>query len=291
VIRNRLVGLALAAALALAATAGSLTLAGCGGHQPQREFVVGTRADPESMLLGNVYAGALHSYGASARVESAPDPLDKLDAGAYDVVPAFTGKVLQRLQPGAAQVSDVHVYRAMVAALPEGLAAGDYATAAQDKLAAAVTETTARAWGGRDLTALVRNCAQVNSGTVAAVAAPAELAGCKLGTPHQFPSETALFMALRAGVINAAWTTTADPGVPADVVVLADRRPPLVQAENVVPLYRRNELAERQLLAINEVAGELDTAALTDMRRQVGNGADPGQVAGAWLAEHPLGRT
>jgi glycine betaine/choline ABC-type transport system substrate-binding protein len=91
--------------------------------------------------------------------------------------------------------------------------------------------------------------------------------------------------------MNAAWTTTTDPDVPADLVVLADRRPELVQAENVVPLYRRNALTDRQVLALNEVAGELDTAALTDMRRQVAKGADPGQVAGAWLSDHPLGRT
>jgi glycine betaine/choline ABC-type transport system substrate-binding protein len=61
-----------------------------------------------------------------------------------------------------------------------------------------------------------------------------------------------------------------------------------VQAENVVPQYRRNELTERQLLAINEVAGVLDTAALVEMRRQVAEGADPQAVADAWLAEHPL---
>ncbi|PQM48609.1 hypothetical protein C1Y40_01170 [Mycobacterium talmoniae] len=72
--------------------------------------------------------------------------------------------------------------------------------------------------------------------------------------------------------------------------MLADREPPLVAAENVVPLYRRNELPERQLLAINEVAGVLDTAALVDMRRRVADGADPQAVADGWLAEHPLGR-
>jgi hypothetical protein len=63
-----------------------------------------------------------------------------------------------------------------------------------------------------------------------------------------------------------------------------------VQAENVVPLYRRNELTERQLLAINEVPSVLDDAALVEMRRQVADGADPQAVADAWLAEHPLGR-
>jgi glycine betaine/choline ABC-type transport system substrate-binding protein len=58
----------------------------------------------------------------------------------------------------------------------------------------------------------------------------------------------------------------------------------------VVPLYRRNALNDRQLLAVNEIAGVLDTAALVDMRRQVTAGANPQAVADAWLNEHPLGR-
>lgn len=99
-----------------------------------------------------------------------------------------------------------------------------------------------------------------------------------------------MFAALRAGELTAAWTTTADPAIPPELVVLADGKDALIRAENVVPLYRRNALTDRQLLAINEVAGVLDTAALTDMRRKVGAGADPQAVAGAWLAEHPLGR-
>lgn len=275
-------------ALALAAT---LALAGCAGQHPQRELVVGSRPDTESVLLAHLYAGALRSYGSAARVESAPDPLTKLDAGAFNVAPAFTGRMLEALQPGGATVvSDPNVYRAMVAALPEGIAAGDYTTGAEDKPTAAVTDATTRAWGGRELTALVRNCARVRNGSIAGVAVPAGLGGCMLSPPRLFASDRELFDALRAGAVNAAWTTTADPNVPADLVVLADRRPPLVQAENVVPLYRRNELTEREVRALNEVAGEFDTAALKDMRRQVQDGADPAQVADAWLAEHPLGR-
>jgi glycine betaine/choline ABC-type transport system substrate-binding protein len=114
--------------------------------------------------------------------------------------------------------------------------------------------------------------------------------GCKPPAHDEFATDAALFAALRAGQINAAWTTTADPDIPGDVVVLADRRPPIVQAENVVPLYRRNDLSDQQVLAINEIAGEFDTAALADMRRQVAHGADPRQAAEAWLAAHPLGR-
>jgi hypothetical protein len=57
-----------------------------------------------------------------------------------------------------------------------------------------------------------------------------------------------------------------------------------------VPLYRRNELTEAQLLAINQVAGVLDTDALIEMRRRVADGADPQVVVDAFLDEHPLGR-
>jgi len=70
--------------------------------------------------------------------------------------------------------------------------------------------------------------------------------------------------------------------------MLSDRTS-LIRAENLVPLYRRNELTEPQVLALNEVAGVLDTAALADMRRQVASGDPAGNVAGTFLAEHPLG--
>lgn len=99
-----------------------------------------------------------------------------------------------------------------------------------------------------------------------------------------------MFAALHSRQITAAWTSTADPDVPDGAVLLTDTRPALVRAENVVPLYRRNELSEAQLLAINQVAGVLDTEALIDMRRQVEGGADPQVVVDAFLDEHPLGR-
>ncbi len=151
-----------------------LALAGCGDRQPgPRELVVGAGPGPESVLLAELYAAALRYYGTGARVESVPDPLTRLDTGEFAVVPSFTGRVLQRYQPGAAQVQDQTVYRAMVAALPEGIAAGDYATAAQDKPAAVVTEATATAWGGRELTALVRHCDELSVGSVAGVVPPA----------------------------------------------------------------------------------------------------------------------
>lgn len=285
------------AALLLAATFSVLSWAGCAAHTDSRhagELVVGSGRDAESMLLAGVYAAALRSYGFAARTETNDNPMAQLDAGAFTVVPAFTGQMLRTLRPGTLPLSDTQVYRTMVSALPEGVAAGDYTTAAEDKPLLLVTQSTARAWGGNDrnadLTLLPKHCDGLILGIVTGRRAPTAISSCRLPDAREFPSDTAMFDALRAGQLTAAWSTTADPAIPGDLVSLADGKPALIQAENVVPLYRRNALTDRQLLAINEVAGVLDTAALADMRRQLAGGADPQAVAGGWLAEHPLGR-
>ncbi|CAM4463092.1 Substrate binding domain of ABC-type glycine betaine transport system [Mycobacterium basiliense] len=273
----------------------ALAVAGCGtsGRPAAAELVVGSTTDSESMLLADIYVAALRSYGFPTRAETAADPMSKLDSGAVTVVPAFTGQVLHTLQPGSPALSDKsakEVYRAMVSALPEGIAAGDYATAAEDKPALVVTAATAKVWGGSDLSLLPAHCGGLVVGSVVGAHPPDRIGTCRLPVPHGFPDTAALMAALRGGHLTAAWTSTANPDIPADLVVLADGKPALIRAENVVPLYRRNALAERQLLAINEVAGVLDTAALAEMRRLVAGGADPQVVADGFVSEHPLGR-
>jgi glycine betaine/choline ABC-type transport system substrate-binding protein len=270
--------------------------AGCsaGDRRVVPALVVGSTKDPLSMLLADVYAAALRSYGFAVRTETADNPMAQLDSGAFTVTPAFTGQTLQTLQPGATALSDAQVYRAMVSALPEGVAAGDYTTAAEDKPVLLVTQPTAKAWGGQDrsadLSTLEKHCGGLVLGAVAGHRTPSAVGSCRMPDAREFPDSTTMFAALRANQIVAGWTTTADPASPGDLVALADGKPALIQAQNVVPLYRRNVLSDRQVLAINEVAGVLDTAALAEMRRQVAGGADPQAVAGGWLADHPLGR-
>jgi glycine betaine/choline ABC-type transport system substrate-binding protein len=268
---------------------GLLTACGQSGKQPY-SMAVGADPDPQSALLANVYAAALRSYGTPAHVETVADPLTGLDSGQVSVVPGFTGQLLQRFAPGSSETADEKVYNAMVGTLPEGVSAGDYATAAEDKPAVAVTEATAAAWGGRELKALVNHCRQVTLGAVKGSHPPSRVGTCSLPAAREFRDDAALFDALRSGQVSAAWASTADPDVPGDVLVLADAKPMLIQAENVVPLYRRNGLTAREVLAINQVAGVLDTAALKQMRQQVAKGTDPRAAAEGWLADNPLGR-
>jgi glycine betaine/choline ABC-type transport system substrate-binding protein len=275
-------------ALALLALIAVVT-AGCGGHAGPPSVAVGSTSEPESMLVAHLYAAALRFYGSPAHVRSVPDPVSELDSGAARVVPGFTGRLLERFEPDATARSDTQVYRAMVSALPEGVAAGDYTTSAEDKPAIAVAQRTADAWGGRDVTAAVRSCPKVMPGGLVGTRSPSKVGSCSMPKPREFSDNATLFAALRAGQINAAWTTAATPNIPSELVVLSDKTG-LIQAENLVPLYRRNELNEQQVLALNEVAGVLDTGSLADMRRQVAEGNEPGLVADAWLDAHPLGR-
>lgn len=266
-----------------------LLLSGCGGHPaPPASIAVGSQGDPESVLVAQLYAAALRFYGSAAHVQQETDPLTELDAGGVRVVPGFTGRFLHQFAPDAAARSPAQVYREMVSALPEGVGAGDYTTSADDKPALAVTSATATAWGGRDVTAAVRHCDQLKPGQVRDAPRPTVIGTCAVPAGREFPDATALFTALKAGQINVAWTSTAAPNIPAELLTLSDRTS-LIRAENLVPLYRRNELNESQTLALNEIAGVLDTAALADMRARVAAGADPAQVAGAFLDEHPLG--
>ena len=262
---------------------------GCGAPAPAQTLTVGSTSDPQTTLLANIYAAGLRYYGTAADVETSDDPMATLDSGSVSVVPGTTGRFLERFAPGTAARSASQVYRVMVGALPEGVAAGDYAVAAEDKAALAVTEATAAAWGSRDLATLAGRCQALIVGTVGGRSHPASVGTCTLPVAREFGDSAALFDALGAGTITAAWTTTAATDVPEGIVVLVDRKPTLVPAQNVVALYRRNELDQLQVRAINEIAGVLDTAALVDMLRQVEGGADPRAVAEAWLAANPLG--
>ena len=268
----------------------ALLIAGCGGTEAPPSVAVGAGPDAESELLAQLYAAALRYYGSAAHVERGDDPVADLDTADVQVAPGFTGRLLVRFDPGAVALGDEQVYRSMISSLPEGVAAGDYAMSATDEPAPAVAESTATAWGGRDTSALVKHCAGRRVGVVKGAKKPAAVGNCTLPRPREYPDAATLFAGLRSGQVDVAWTSTAAPDVPDGVVVLADRTS-LIRAENVVPLYRRNELTERQVLALNAIAGELDTGSLADMRKKVEGGADSGAVAAEWLDNHPLGRS
>ena len=132
-------------ALALVALI-AMSTAGCGAQPAAPSIAVGATPDAESALVAHLYAAALRSYGSPAHVQTEDDPLTELDAGERHgpcpASPAGCWRALSRTPPRA---RPRRCTAPMVSALPEGVAAGDYTTSAEDKPALAVTEATAGA--------------------------------------------------------------------------------------------------------------------------------------------------
>lgn len=266
-------------------------LAGCsenGGPAPYLTVV--TTNDPQYRVLAFIYAAVVKATGIDTKVRESADPIAELDTGIASVAPGFTARVLRQFAPQQPPSGDEETtYKSMIAALPAGVAAADYGTA-EDRAALAVPSAATSASAKPTLAGLARHCdelaraGQVGPGTVPA----ARIGSCPTGTPRQFPDTAALFGALRHGDVAVAWTSTADPALPAAGVTVVDDEKSWLPANNVVPLYRRNELSEPQVLSLNKVAGELTTGDLAAMTREVSAGGDPQRVVDTWLNDHQI---
>ena len=261
-------------------------------HAASPSIAVGARDDAESMLLANLYASALRTYGTAAHVEVVPDPLAGLDSGDVAVAPGFTGRLLDTFAPGAKARAAVQVYRDMVSALPEGVAAGDYAESAEDKPALAVTEATVDAWGGRDVTAAVRHCDQLELGQVVGVTTTGRRsATCaakvrEFPTPQRFSRRCGRVRSMRPGrrrpirTFPPTWWCSADR----TALIRARERRAAVSPQRVV----RDAGARAQ--RGGRRAGHRGARCRCAVRSPAGADPRTGRRR-AWLAEHPLGAT
>ena len=162
---------------------------------------------------------------AAPRTSSrSPTRLAGLDSGDIGVVPGFTGRLLATLRAGR------HGALRRAGVPRDGLGA---ARRCRRRRLHHGRRGQARAGGHRvDRRRVGRTgcdgswCATAAKLVVGAVTggrAPATVGAAGCPAPANSLTTTALFDALRAGQVNAAWTTTAAPDIPADVVVLADR--------------------------------------------------------------------
>ncbi|AKC38274.1 glycine betaine ABC transporter substrate-binding protein [Mycobacteroides chelonae] len=266
-------------------------LAACSdNHGPAPYLTVVTTNDPQYRVLAHIYAAVVKATGIDTKVRESPDPVAELDTGIASVAPGFTGRLLLQFAPQQRASGDEEVtYKAMIAALPAGVAAADYGTA-EDRPAIAVPSGTTSVSAKPTLAGLARHCDELaRAGQVGPGPVPvARIGSCSTGYPRQFPSTGELFAALKRTEVAVAWTSTASPALPVNGVTLVDDEKNWLPANNVVPLYRRNELSEPQVLSLNKVAGELTTGDLAAMTREVSGGADPQRVVDTWLNDHQI---
>ena len=269
-------------------------------------ITVGSFDFPESVLLAEIYGGALAAGKFPVRILPNLGPREVVDPalanGLVELVPEYAGSALEffslgRLaatsNPGAANeaLAGSVAGRGLMVARP---------APAQDANAIVVTAATAARYGLRSVADLARAAPGLVFG------GPPECPGrayCLQGLKRAYGLHFKAFIpldtggpltrqALEAGYIDVALLFTTDPDIPArHLVVLADDRG-LQPAENITPLLRTDVIARygpNLVAVLNRVSALLDTGTLRALDARVElERQNPRLVAGSWLRAHGL---
>ena len=113
-------------------------------------LTIGSANFQENVILANIYAQALQAQGATVTTQlnigSRETYMPGLQDGSIDLIPEYSGVLLQYFDEGATATSSEDVYAALPAALPSGLVVLDQSQA-EDKDAIVVTQETADQYG------------------------------------------------------------------------------------------------------------------------------------------------
>jgi osmoprotectant transport system substrate-binding protein len=301
-----LLGAAVATVMALAAcgssSGGSPLGGGAGGSKaPTDTIVVGSANFPENVLLADIYADALSAKGAQVskklNIGSRETYIPALKDGSIDLIPEYSGVLLQYFDKTATAVSSADVYAALQKAVPAPLTVLDQA-AAEDKDSVVVTKETAAKYNLTSIADLKSVAGKLSIG------GPPEwktrqtgLPGLKAKYGVTFGSFKALdaggpltIQALKSGRVQAADVFTTDPNIAANGWVILQDPNNLFAAQNVVPLINGQKASDTVKTTLNAISAKLDTATLGGLVKSVVlDKKDPDQVAKDWLSTAGLG--
>jgi osmoprotectant transport system substrate-binding protein len=296
-----------AALIALAMMSAACTSSGRGplpgGRAAGRDgaIIVGSFDFPESVLLADIYAGAIAARGFPVQVMPDLGTRELVDpalmSGLIQIVPEYAGSALEFASLGRLTVtSSVEATSQALAksVAGRGLVVG-LPAAAQDANAVVVTAATAaryRLHSISDLATVARRL--VFGGPPECPERVYCLAGLERTYDLHFREFVALDaggpltrQALAAGDIDVGLMFSTDPGIPAGhLVILADDRR-LQPAENITPMLRRATVVrygQGLVAALNAVSARLTTGSLRALNAQVElDRRNPRIVADDWL--------
>jgi osmoprotectant transport system substrate-binding protein len=295
------------------AFAGLLLLSACGGGSDPLAPSGGGEAPaasdtiriasadfPENRLLAEIYAQALEKagvtverdFGIGAREVYFPGLRD----GSWDLVPDYTGVLLQHINPDATETAPDEVYTALQAQVPAPLTVLERSSA-ENKDAVVVTAATAQQYG-RSLTDYGPVCSQL------VVGGPPEFQTRPDGLPGLAETYGCTFKEFRAldtggpititaladGTVQAANLFTTDPTIEERGFVVLEDPQNNFAAQNVVPLINSAKATPQVTEALNTVSAKLTTEGLVELNRQL-NAPDKPEVdtvAKDWLSANGL---
>lgn len=292
---------------------------GCGSSNPLgggavsgdlKSVVVGAADFPESKIIAEIYAQALEANGFTIvrqfGIGSRETYIPALRDHSIDLIPEYTGNLLQYFDPKSTVTRPVDVELALYRALPGDLSILNPASA-NDSDTVTVTEATAQKWNLKSIADLAPHSAEVKFG------APSEFLNRAQGLPglkakygldikeDNFVAISdgggpATVKALSGGTVTAANIFSTSPAIPQNkFVVLEDPKNNFLPG-NVVPLVSSQKKSDELKKVLDAVSARLTTKGLTELNASVsGNsGIDPDEAARQWVAENafdtPIGK-
>ena len=300
--RGRLV---LGAALALSVTA---ALAGCSSGDPlgadsaapadPTTITIGSQGFAESEILAQIYGQVLAANGYTVDynpgIGSREAFVPGLKDGSIDMIPEYSGNLLQFLDPSATASSSEEIAAALPAALePEGLTVLD-AAPAEDADSLVVTPEFAAANNlvtiadlapiastitlGANTEFQTRPYGQSGLESVYGVTGYTFKAIDDFGGPGTLSD-------LLAGNIQVADIYTTTPSIKQNNLVILEDPENLIAAQNVVPLLNTSVYSDELAALLNPVSAKLTTEGVLDLNEKSNSDAKPSpeKLATEWL--------
>ena len=283
------------ASLALSGCASGDPLATDSGSGDSETIVVGSQAYYSNEIIAEIYSQALEDAGFTVerkfQIGERDAYLPSLEDGSVDLIPEYTGNLLQYYAPDTTATEEEAVYAELADALPEGLTVLEKSSAT-DQDSYNVTKEFAEANDLDSLEDLAGLATPVRLG------GNAELAERVYGPPGLLSvyGATVVFDAtgdttvdeLLAGGVDMANVYSADPSIQTnDLVTLADPEG-LFLSSNVVPLVNA-DIAEDIADVLNAVNAKLTPEGLIALNVQSSVDEESSDaIATQWLTDNDL---
>ncbi|HET9143198.1 ABC transporter substrate-binding protein [Actinophytocola sp.] len=300
------VATALVAALTMTACGGSSDpLSNTPAQQPTGsgpvgkpdKIVIGSANFPESTLLAEIYAAGLAKKGITVEkklnIGNRETYMPGMTDGSLDLLPEYTGVLLQYLNKSAPETAPDEVYEALKKTLPASLIVLDKSSA-EDKDAIVVTKETADKWSLKSIEDLKAHAGEAIFGGPPEIAnRPDGLPGFKKNYGLEFKEFKPLdaggpltINALKTNAVQAADVFTTDPAITVNNFVVLEDPKNNFAAQNVVPLINASKASDEVKQVLNAISAKLDTKTLIELNGKLSapDKPDASKVAADWLA-------
>ena len=272
-----------------------------GAAAPNDTVVVGSANFVESQILAEIYAQALSAKGVTVEkrlnIGSREAYIPALQDGSIDLIPEYSGVLLQYFDKTADETAPDAVFTALQDALPDNLVVLDK-SAAEDKDAIVVTRETATQLNAKSIADLAPQCGNlVFGGPPEFQTRPDGIPGIQKTYNCSFKEFRSLdaggpltVAALKNGDVQAADLFTTDASIETNDFVVLDDPSNNFAAQNILPLINKAKASDTVKSTLNEIATKLTTENLTALNAEAAGEAKPSPetVAKNWLSQNGL---